>query len=220
MRLQARRYASLAGCDLEVTVPGLLEAGGFRSVFGDGGPISLEIGLGKDPHLIERAARDPAGHYVGLEYSRKKLDMVLAKALARGVKNLRVLRADATRVLGPLFPEASLRAVYVFFPDPWPKKRHRKKRLVRPEFVATLAGRMRPGADLELRTDDLDYRDQMLAVLGASPEFANRLGAGVCATEPTPSSGEHIPTIFETKFRRAGRTVYYLYFERRRGAAP
>src|SRR5262245_35341472 len=116
----AANAAELRESPLEVTVPGLLASGGWAGVLGEPRTLALEIGTGKDPHVIERAAADPAGGYVGLEYCRKKLDKVLSKAHARGVSNLRLLRANAREVLQPLFGDESLSAVYILFPDPWP----------------------------------------------------------------------------------------------------
>ncbi len=216
MRIQARRYALLQGAPLEMTIPGLQEAGGWTALLGRDAPLYLEIGLGKDPHLIERAVANPEGTYVGLEYSRKKLDKVLSKALRRGVKNLRVLHADAVRVLDPLLAEESLSGVYMLFPDPWPKKRHRKKRLIQPEFSCRLVNKLLPGADLELRTDNVDYRDQMLEVLHGIPDLENRLGQEGFAREPHPPE-DHIATLFERKYRERGLSIYYLYF-RKKGA--
>ncbi len=229
MRLRARRPLPAEAAQLEITVPDLLAAGGWSGVFERGSRLSLEIGVGKDPHIVTRARLDAEGSYVGLEYSRKKLDMVLSKAGRAGAKNLRLLRADATRVLGALFEPESLSAVWILFPDPWPKKRHRKKRLVSIEFISLLAAKMRPGAALEVRTDDLDYKEQIREVLASIPTLENRLAGFPYSLEPRPEEAagsgggaggraEHVPTIFEEKFRKEGRTIHYFYYRRRDAA--
>lgn len=213
-RLQALKHAHLRESPLEVTVPQLTAAGGWLGEYGRDVPMVLEIGLGKDPHIIERAAHDPDRLHIGLEYSRKKLDKVLAKATRAGVENLRLLHADAVKILVPLFPEASLEQIYIFFPDPWPKKRHRKKRIVQAPFIRDLGARLGDGRELELRTDDADYVEWMVEVLEAEPSLENRLGPGHIALEPRDPE-DHIPTLFETKFVDRGKRIHYLYYTRR-----
>ncbi len=211
MRLQARRHAQLDRSGLEISVPELVAAGGWAAIFDNDGPFSLEIGLGKDAHIIEQAIAGPDHRYVGLEYSRKKLDMVIAKVLRRGgVPNLRVMRADAVRILHPLFRDGSLEKIFVFFPDPWPKKRHRKKRLIQKPFVRLLVSKLVDGGAIELRTDDFDYRDQMVEVLDSEPGLVNMLGSGFALEPLDPDT--HIPTLFEEKFRRDGRPIHYFYY--------
>ncbi|MFQ5654977.1 MAG: tRNA (guanosine(46)-N7)-methyltransferase TrmB [Planctomycetota bacterium] len=214
MRLKMRRQLTEEERRLEVTVPELAAARGWGGIFGHRGPIHLEVGIGKDTHILDRAAADPQGLFVGLEYSRKKLNKVLSKAARReGLGNLRVMLADATRILDPLFRDASLCAVYVLFPDPWPKKRHRRKRLIQEGFVRQLAAKMMPGAELEVRTDDADYLQQMVAVLEKEPLLVNHLGSEHFLLEPQDEE-RHIPTLFEIKFRNTGRPIYYLYYRK------
>ena len=231
MRLQAHRYVELESSPLHVTVPERIEAGSWEAVFrgdtrvavdgavGDDNPservpLSLEIGIGKDRHIIEQAAAHPDQRFIGLEYSRKKLDKVLSKALARGVDNLRLMRADAVRILEPLFEERSLDTAYIFFPDPWPKKRHRKKRIVQSEFIRLLSTRLTDEGRLELRTDDPDYIEQMVEVLEREPTLENEEGPGKILLDPR-SPETHIPTLFESKFRVEGRQIHYLYYRKR-----
>ncbi len=213
-RLQALKHAHLRESPLEVTVPQLTDAGGWLAEYGRDVPMVLEIGLGKDPHIIERAAQNPDSLHIGLEYSRKKLDMILAKATRQGVENLRVVLANAMKILCPLFPERSLQQIYVLFPDPWPKKRHQKKRIVQPEFVRHLSERLADGCELELRTDDDAYVEWMVATLEAEPNLENLLGPGHIALEPR-NLDDHIPTLFEKKFVDRGRRIHYLYYTKR-----
>ena len=173
VRSRATQYAHLRESDLEVTVPQLQEAGDWFQHYGSKVPLVLEIGLGKDPHLSLRAQANPEALHIGLEYSRKKMDKILAKASRLGLENFRVMVADATRVLGPLFESNSLQQAFILFPDPWPKKRHAKKRLVQAPLIRELVSKLAPGAELELRTDDPDYKNQFAEVLTAEPGLEN-----------------------------------------------
>ncbi len=217
MRLSTRR---LLLTDLErrpeVSVPSLEAAGGWDRVFGSPGTLTLEIGLGKDTHLIERAHAEPERRFVGLEYCRKKLDKVLTKIARRegGLENLRVLHADVTRVLEAVFPLASLEQVYVLFPDPWPKKRHHGRRIINPKFLRTLSSRMAPGARLEVRTDDIAYLEQIIETLAGEPALENLVAPRAVLIEPLDAD-DHVPTLFELKFRERGLPIHYFYFERR-----
>lgn len=202
----------------EVTLPGLLEAGNWEAVFGSSGPLTLEIGLGKDTHLAEVAERHPEQRFVGLEISRKKFDMVLKKLGRRGgPENLRLLHADATRVLEAAFPPAGLERVYLLFPDPWPKVRHERRRIIAPEFLSRLLTRMAPGATLEIRTDNEQYLEQIVEVLSAEPGLRNRVPeeeGKPYLLEPLDAE-RHVPTLFERKFRERGLPIHHFYFARR-----
>lgn len=212
-RLRARKYALLEGTHLELNAADLT-GGAWANDFAVGGPLTVEVGVGKDPHLIELAARNPAGRFVGLEYSRKKVDMFLAKALARGVENLRLVWADAFRALDPMLADNDVDKFFVLFPDPWPKKRHAKKRMVQPAVVALLTRKLAPGGLLELRTDSTTYAEQMLEVLEAEPELENELGPGTLSHEPRDPL-QHVETTFERKFRQLGQPIHYFYYRRR-----
>lgn len=216
-RLSPRQRALIRESDLEVKLPDFAARGGWQGLFevdpGQELRLWLELGIGKDPHLIERALRSPDDAFVGIEHSQKKLDKVHSKALARGAKNLRLLRADIFRVLDPMFDDDSLEGAFVLFPDPWPKKRHAKKRMVQAPLLDVLARKLREGRTLELRTDHPGYARQMLSVLEAHPFFENELPGGGLAHEP-PTGRVHFPTLFETKFAKRGLDLHYLYFRR------
>jgi len=227
MRISTRRLRpETAELRYEVALPALAAAGGWSGIFGRGGALSLEIGIGKDTHLLERAARDPSMDFVGVEYTRKKVDKAISK-FARGIavsplsgdgapENLRVLFADIGRVLEAAFPPESLDRAWILFPDPWPKKRHHRRRIVNPEFIARLCGRLRPGARIEVRTDDAEYRDRIAEVLAAEPLLVNRAAPHPYLLEPLDPA-DHVPTLFETKFRARGLPVHHFYYERSRG---
>jgi tRNA (guanine-N7-)-methyltransferase len=126
-----------------------------------------------------------------------------------GLANLRIVRHDAVEVLQQMIAPGALAAIHVFFPDPWPKKRHHKRRLVQPAFVALAASRLAPGGRLHLATDWLPYAEQMLAVLSAEPALANS------AEAYAPRPADRPLTKFEQRGQRLGHGVWDLVFVRR-----
>ncbi|MFN0060821.1 MAG: tRNA (guanosine(46)-N7)-methyltransferase TrmB [Planctomycetota bacterium] len=230
-RLSARTRGLMRESPTEITLPQLAAAGGWaqfrapsvaapEAVVGPNGstrphngPFVLEIGIGKDTHIVACAAAEPAGRFVGIEHKRTRLDRVHAHALRAGVTNLRLLLADADRVLDPAFEDSTLDQVYVFFPDPWPKKRHHKHRLLRERFIALIAAKLTLGGGFELRTDHAEYLHEILPALAAEPSLVNLCGPSGFRTEPRDPS-RHIATLFERRFRAAGQPIYYLYFEK------
>jgi tRNA (guanine-N7-)-methyltransferase len=174
--------------------------------------IALEIGFGDGEALAEMAAAQPERGFVGLEVHRPGVGHLLLALERLGLDNVRVLRADAGELLGSALPAASLDAVHLFFPDPWPKKRHHKRRIVQPAFVAKAARVLRPGGTLHLATDWTPYAEHMLAVLdGAADLFENTAGHGRYAERPA-----HRPvTKFERRGLRLGHRVHDLILRRR-----
>jgi tRNA (guanine-N7-)-methyltransferase len=134
---------------------------------------------------------------------------LLKRVADAGLANVRVIRHDAVEVLRAMIPPASLAGVHIFFPDPWPKKRHHKRRLIQPFFVALLASRMKPGAYLHVATDWEDYAQQILEVLSAEPSLANT------ADGFAPRPLWRPETKFETRGIRLGHRVWDVLFRRR-----
>jgi tRNA (guanine-N7-)-methyltransferase len=181
----------------------------LAALFGRAAPTVLEIGFGNGETLVATAAANPQQNYLGVEVHRPGVGHLLRLASAQALRNLRVLCADANDVLARL-PEASLAEVCLFFPDPWPKKRHHKRRLVQPTFVETIRGKLAPGGFFQLATDWEDYAGHMLSVLTAAPGFAN--------ANPQGSFVERLPgrplTKFERRGQRLGHVVRDLSFRR------
>jgi tRNA (guanine-N7-)-methyltransferase len=174
-------------------------------VFGRRASRILEIGFGMGDVLTEAATSRPDVDFLGLEVHEPGLGKVLAAAAARGLANLRLLRGDAAEVLPSTFAAASLDEVWVLFPDPWPKARHHKRRLVQPVFGAELARVLRPGGLLRLATDWEDYGAHMLAVLDAVPALENTAGAGHFGAPGSPRG--------ESRFERRGRALGHPILE-------
>lgn len=186
------------------------------ALFGRDLPLAVEIGFGNGEALLELAAAHPERGFLGVEVYPPGVGRLLQALAERGIDNVRVVRDDAVRLFEERIAEGSLAAVYVWFPDPWPKKRHHKRRLVQPAFVARLARALAPGGRLHLATDWEDYAYQMLAVTGAEPLLVNPAGRGGFADGP----GERPATRFERRGRGLGHPVWDLIVVRRVGSAP
>lgn len=159
-------------------------------------PLTVEIGYGDGESLVAVAAAAPERNFLGIEVHPPGVGHCLIAAEAAGVDNLRVVRHDAVEVLELGLADAALDEVLIYFPDPWPKKRHHKRRLVQPAFAALLASRIAPGGRLRLATDWQPYADWMLEVLDAAPGFRNVAGAGGFVPRPAARP--------VTKFERRG----------------
>jgi len=179
------------------------------TLFGRTAPRALEIGFGNGEALIAMAAENPDRDYLGVEVHRPGVAQALRELARRELGNVRVCCVDVNDVLARL-PERSLCAVYLFFPDPWPKKRHHKRRLVQAQFVAQIGRVLCAGGLFRLATDWQDYAAHMLAVLQEAPGFENtREGEGY-ASRPI----ERPLTKFERRGQRLGHSVYDLAFRR------
>jgi tRNA (guanine-N7-)-methyltransferase len=177
--------------------------------FGRAAPVILEIGFGNGDALVAAAAAHPERNFLGVEVHRPGVGSLLLKLHAAGLANVRVINADVNDVVARL-PAGSLHGVHVFFPDPWPKKRHHKRRLLQPAFAARLGALLEPGGYLHCATDWEEYAAQMLDVLEATPGFVNAAGRNRYAPRP-----ESRPvTRFEQRGRAEGRGARDLVFRR------
>jgi len=182
-----------------------------RDVFGRDAPLVLEIGSGMGETTAAIAAGQPDTDFIAVEVHGPGVGSLLNRIQAQELVNLRVIRHDAVEVLEHMISGASLAGIHLFFPDPWPKKRHHKRRLVQPSFVALAARKLAPGAYLHVATDWQEYAEQILAVLSAEPRLEN--AASGFAERPA-----HRPlTKFEHRGLALGHPVRDLLFRRRRG---
>ncbi len=188
------------------------EALDLPALFGNDQPVYLEIGFGNGETLAEIAARHPEHNYLGVEVHGPGVGHLLLEIERRGLSNLRLVRQDAVDLLDSGLAPASLAGVYLLFPDPWPKKRHHKRRLLNPEFVTRLARVIRPAGLFHAATDWEPYALQMLEVLTASEAlFRNAAGPG----QFTPRPEDRPLTKFEQRGQRLGHGVWDLIFLRR-----
>lgn len=184
----------------------------LEELFGRTAAKHLEIGFGMGDTLIDMAKTHPENDYLGIDVYRPGVGRLLLQLEAQQLTNVRVFCADAVEVLQYQLAIASLDSVYVFFPDPWPKKRHHKRRLVQAEFVKLLAQRLKSGGYLYLATDCQDYAEQMLAVLESSGDFINSVATNEFAPLALPI--ERPLTKFEQRGLRLGNQVWNLLYQR------
>ena len=182
----------------------------LRSIFGRDAPRTLEIGFGNGESLVALAAAHPERDFLGIEVHRPGVGHLMLQAAERQLANLRVICRDAVEVLQRCVPAGSLDELLLYFPDPWPKKRHHKRRIVQPEFVALVASRLRPGGVLRMATDWQHYAEQMLAVAGHCEALRNESSQG--GYVPRPDSRPI--TRFERRGQRLGHEVWDLAFRR------
>ena len=186
---------------------GLLD---FEQAFSRRAPTVLEIGFGMGETTAEIAQANPHVDYLGIEVHGPGVGALLRSIEARGLSNVRIIQHDAVEVVDAMIPPQSLCAVHVFFPDPWPKKRHHKRRLLQLPFARALAARLEIGGYVHVATDWQDYADWTLEVLGQVPELANTAQGFA----PRP---EHRPlTKFERRGLRLGHAVRDIVFRRAR----
>lgn len=183
----------------------------FDSLFGRSAPRLLEIGFGTGDALAAFAQSHPETDCIGIEVHRAGVGHLLLRAHNEGLGNLRVICHDAVEVLQTQIPPSSLAAIHLFFPDPWPKKRHHKRRLVQPDFVALMLRALAARGELRLATDWEPYALHMLEVLRQFPELEN-LAADLRFAARFP--GRPL-TRFERRGQRLGHAVWDLHFRKR-----
>lgn len=178
------------------------------AAFGRHAPRILEIGFGMGETTAAIAQSQPENDFLAIEVHTPGVGSLLKQIEERGLANLRVIQHDAVEVLTHMISPQALDGMHIFFPDPWPKKRHHKRRLIKPEFVALLVERLKPGGFIHVATDWEDYAEQILAALSAEPRLANTAPAYA----PRPA---HRPlTKFESRGVKLGHGVWDIVFRR------
>jgi tRNA (guanine-N7-)-methyltransferase len=181
----------------------------WDAVFGRRAPRVLEIGFGMGATTAEIASHRPGDDFIGVEVHEPGVGALLKLIGEQGLPNIRIVQHDAVEVLEQMIAPASLDGMHIFFPDPWHKARHHKRRLIQPKFVALLVSRLKPGAYLHCATDWQNYAEQMLDVLGAEPALENTADGYAPRPEYRPV------TKFERRGLRLGHGVWDLVFKRR-----
>jgi len=179
------------------------------AVFGRSAKTVLEIGCGMGETTAAIAAAHPESDFLGIEVHTPGVGSLLKLIDEGGLTNLRVIQHDAVEVLREMIAPASLDGAHIFFPDPWPKKRHHKRRLVQTDFVALLASRLKAGGYVHLATDWEEYAGQMLAVLSSEPELENT------AEGYAPRPAYRPQTKFETRGLKLGHGVRDVVFKKK-----
>ena len=181
----------------------------LAGVFGRGAPKILEIGCGMGETTARIAAAHPENDYLGIEVHTPGVGSLLKEIATRELGNLRVIQHDAVEVVRDMIRPGTLAGMHIYFPDPWPKKRQQKRRLIQPPFVALLASRLAPGGYLHCAIDWEEYAQQMLAVLSAEPLLENT------ATDFAPRPAWRPQTKFEARGLRLGHGVWDVLFQRK-----
>lgn len=179
-------------------------------VFARDAPLIVEIGFGNGESLVQMAAASPENNFLGIEVHRPGVGRLLLRAEELALRNIRVYCADAIEILQQKLEDRSLAGVQIFFPDPWQKKRHHKRRLITPAFASLVARKLMRGGILHCATDWSDYAKQMLEVLEGCPDLRNTAGKCVFSERP-----DYRPlTKFEARGKRLGHPVWDLIFKR------
>lgn len=189
-----------------------LEAGpqDLDGLFGRSAPRTLEIGFGMGQSLLEMAAAAPQEDFIGIEVHRPGVGALLSGLLAQDLSNVRVYACDALEVLRQCVADASLDRVLLFFPDPWHKARHNKRRIVQPAFAELVRSKLKPGGVLHMATDWQPYAEHMLEVMDVAPGYLNLAGDERFVARPP----ERPITKFERRGERLGHGVWDLKFQR------
>jgi tRNA (guanine-N7-)-methyltransferase len=201
---------------LEVTWEEWVLRGGPEASFPDPSrPLEVEIGPGEDDFLLEEARARPGTNFLGIEYSRKRVQRYVRRVerLAPGLGNLRLVWRPALDLVGPFLSPGKVAAYHVYFPDPWPKKHHHRYRLLTPELAAALAASLVPGGSVHVSTDHEEYAAEVAAAFAETGAFENLTPPpGYRRSERGPRA-----TAFEERWRAEGRDIFLLDF-RTRGA--
>ncbi len=182
----------------------------WTTLFGSDHPVELEIGSGKGLFLVSAATRNPAHNYLGIELSRKYARLAAERVVKRGVSNVRIWPGDARPVLSLRVPDASVRAVHVYFPDPWWKKRHKKRRVFTADLLTSIVRVLEPGGELHIATDVEEYFEVIKTLVAAEP----RLVEMALPPSKEPEHDLDYLTNFERKFRIEGRTIHRALYQR------
>jgi tRNA (guanine-N7-)-methyltransferase len=171
--------------------------------------ITLEVGFGNGNSLVQQAASNPQNNYLGIEVHRPGIGRLLHLAGNAGITNVRVINHDAVEVLQLQIPDQSLDCVQLFFPDPWHKKRHHKRRIVKAEFIQLIHQKLKPGGQFHLATDWQDYAEHMLAEMEQARGFSNTSGKGNYA-----ENTDRPLTKFEQRGQRLGHGIWDLIYRK------
>ncbi len=182
----------------------------YPQLFGNDGPVNLEIGFGMGTSLVTMASAAPSENFIGIEVHVPGVGRLLHGMEEQGVENIRVYCHDAVEVLEQCIADNSLDRVQIYFPDPWHKKKHNKRRLIQGDFVQSLRAKIKPGGILHLATDWEEYAEQMMEVMSVAEGFRNQTDNFCFVERPT-----YRPiTKFEKRGERLGHGVWDLLFEK------
>jgi tRNA (guanine-N7-)-methyltransferase len=203
---------------IPITSPRFLDSGALTAapdwnlIFGNGNPLALEIGCGVGDFMANMAARHPDLNFIAVDYYNKGCLKTSKRIDKAGLNNVRVVRDEARSFIERCIPRSSLQAAFINCPDPWPKKRHRKRRLVQPEFVGYLSEFLQPGGDFHFATDFDDYGEDVARFMQNMPGFVN-----VLSPDPFRHALEGYPlSKYMRKFMAEGKQIYFVHHRKTR----
>lgn len=184
----------------------------FTELFGRDAPLIIEIGFGFGHSLLAVAKQNPQNNYIGIEAHRPGIGSICMGIEQEQLTNLRIIQSDAVEVLEKCVLNGLLSGIQIFFPDPWPKRRHRPRRLIQPEFIKLIVQKLKCGGEIHLATDWQDYAEHMMKVLSDEAQLMNAAGIGQYAQR---SSARPVITKYEAKAIREKRNIADLHFIKR-----
>jgi tRNA (guanine-N7-)-methyltransferase len=184
----------------------------FARIFGRSGPVHIEIGSGRGTFLVQQAQTEPQVSFLGIEWARRFYRHAVDRIGRWDLRNVRILRADATTFLRDLVPQESVDCFHIYFPDPWPKKRHHKRRFLQSSNLEILIQCLKPGGEIRIATDHTDYFDQIRGVTLACSE---RLEEIEFERPAGAREGEWTGTNYERKYVKQSRPIYTAAFRKR-----
>lgn len=196
--------------DILLPPPGPGEVLDFQKVFGDERPVEMEIGSGKGGFLLNRARAYPERGFLGIEWANKFCNFAADRMARWGVTNVRLTRTDASYLVTHHLPPKCLTVLHIYHPDPWPKKRHHKRRLIQPGFIMAASDALVPGGRIAIQTDHAEYFEHIQTVIRGEPRLVE-------APFDVPETGVvegRVQTNFEVKYLREGRAIYQAAFTR------
>lgn len=209
-RVSKRQQYALETWLVDYEMPKSADLWCIDEAFGRKAETIVEIGFGMGSTLLQMAEQQPEVNFIGIEVHQAGIGSLVASLHEHQIKNVRIAPFDAVEVFGTCIPDNTLKGVQIFFPDPWPKKRHQKRRLINPAFVKKLVTKLQVGGYLHCATDWKDYAESMLRVLNSESTLINQQGQGGFVPRPT-----YRPlTKFEQRGTRLGHAVWDLIFNR------
>ncbi len=197
---------------MELSLANLAVPEPLARAFGREAPVELEVGCGKGRFLIRCAEALPGTDFIGIERANRFFQVAVARARRRGLANIRFLRTDALFLIRYVLPSASLHSVHVLFPDPWPKKRHHKRRLLQAGFVRGVERVLKDGGNLNVATDHADYFAWILDVMARARRMQRQESFLLDGRLPPGETGH---TNYEIKYRKRGRRIWQATWTRR-----
>jgi tRNA (guanine-N7-)-methyltransferase len=182
----------------------------FKTLFNNDNEVFLEIGFGNGESLLQQAINQPQYNFIGIEVHGPGVGHLIHEAHAQGVHNIKVIRHDAVEVLKRQIADNSIKQLQLFFPDPWHKKRHHKRRIIKPAFISLVAQKLKTGGFFHMATDWQHYAEHMLEEMDNAETFHNISGEGNYSS----SQGARCETKFERRGLRLGHGVWDLIYEK------